>query len=119
VASKSAWRRGIGYATTAAIILAGAASCIKIYRADNWCPYPTNLGDLFTLSFLLDSKVRVRMVESPSVPEIPDGFSDVFLFNPTEEVRHRLEQKDKEYKIEPFRSEILWRVTKSYSAREK
>lgn len=54
-----------------------------------------DLGDLFSLSYLLEPKVRLLVqpqsilgntsstqTETPYLPEIPPGFSDVFLYKP-------------------------------------
>lgn len=56
-----------------------------------------NPDDLLSLSYLLDPKVKFQLIGGSAVPEIPDGFSDVFLYNPRQEVQAQLE---KQYKIE-------------------
>ena len=45
-----------------------------------------------TLSYLLEPKVRFQLVPKSDVPTIPDGFSDVFLYNPSESLRSGLER---------------------------
>jgi uncharacterized membrane protein len=47
------------------------------------------LGDCFTcrmlsLSYLLDPKVKLQLVLEPQVPKIPAGFSDIFVFSPSQ-----------------------------------
>jgi hypothetical protein len=45
---------------------------------------------LQTLSYLLDPKVQLQLVRESDIPKIPDGFSDVFLFQPSESLRSGL-----------------------------
>jgi uncharacterized membrane protein len=87
-------------------------------------------GDLLSLSYQVGSKVKLlvdprcriecvgyKAQDQPSLPKIPDGFSDVFLFKAGsyENWLNRLE-KDPAYKLEPVLSPakeiLLWRVKK-------
>jgi uncharacterized membrane protein len=52
-----------------------------------------NPGHMFVLSYLLEPKVRIRFVVEPSVPAIPEGVSDVFLFDPSPLLRQALEKQ--------------------------
>lgn len=70
-----------------------------------------NPGNVVSLSHLLDPKVRFRLVVKSKVPTIPDGFSDVFLFNPSESLRRGLEREEN-YKVEPIYKSELWRLRK-------
>jgi len=50
-------------------------------------------GDLITLqtlSYLLDPKVQFQLLKESEIAKIPDGFSDVFLFQPSESLRSGL-----------------------------
>jgi hypothetical protein len=91
-----------------------------------------DLGDLLSLSYHLDPKVRLlvrpqsilsnanlEFVESPYLPEIPKGFSDVFLykFRPRELWLNRLKQQQDYQLKEIFRGadnnglpELLWKI---------
>lgn len=61
---------------------------------------------LLCLSYLLEPKVQLGL----DIPKIPDGFSDVFLYDPAEAWRHKFE---KEYKIEPiYKRGGLWQLEK-------
>jgi uncharacterized membrane protein len=62
------------------------------------------VGSVLSLSYLLDPKVRLQLIAEPKIAKIPDGFSDVFLFEPSQALLHQIEPK---YKIEPIR--IYWR----------
>lgn len=54
-----------------------------------------NYGNVFSLSYLLEPKVRFLLVNSQKISKIPDGFTDVFLFNPSETWREKIEKKYK------------------------
>lgn len=53
----------------------------------------TIVGNLISLSYLLDPKVQLQLVVEPNIPKIPDGFSDVFLLLPTKEWRSEVEKQ--------------------------
>ncbi|MDF5736542.1 MULTISPECIES: glycosyltransferase family 39 protein [unclassified Nostoc] len=54
-----------------------------------------NYGNVFSLSYLLEPKVRFLLVNNQKIPKIPNGFTDVFLFNPSDTWRERIEKKYK------------------------
>jgi uncharacterized membrane protein len=43
--------------------------------------FQNNLGQLFSLSYKLDSNVKFQLLKSSSKFQIPAGFSDIFLYN--------------------------------------
>lgn len=69
----------------------------------------SNPRNVISLSYLLDSTVRFRLVIDSKVPTIPEGFSDVFLFNPSESLRRGFEREGS-YRIEPVYKSELWRL---------
>jgi uncharacterized membrane protein len=70
--------------------------------------YSLNIGDLMSLVHLLDQKVQMQLVIEPSLPNIPNSFSEVFLYNPSKEFRYQLERK---YKlVDVFQYSRLWRL---------
>lgn len=72
--------------------------------------YSLNIGDILSLSHLLNSNVRMMLVTEPNVPEIPHGFSNVFLYNPSKKLQSELEQK---FHLENvYKSGRLWRLEK-------
>jgi uncharacterized membrane protein len=70
----------------------------------------SNPGNIISLSYLLEPKVRFRLVTTANLPQIPDNFSDIFLFDgdSSKKWRSRLENEEN-YKLEPI-LEVLWRL---------
>ena len=52
-----------------------------------------NPAHVLSLSYLLDPKVRFQLVDQPKVFKISQGFSDVFLYKPSEKFRRALEEE--------------------------
>ncbi len=52
-----------------------------------------NYGNVFSLSYLLEPKVRFLLVNNQKIPQIPDVFVDVFLLNPSNTWREAIEKK--------------------------
>ena len=48
---------------------------------------------ILALSYLLNPKVQLQLVLEPNIPKISDGFSDVFLFSPSEALRLSIEKQ--------------------------
>jgi hypothetical protein len=64
-----------------------------------------------SLSYLLEPQTRFMLVNESAQPQIPDGFSEIFLFRPYEELIQALEKQN--YKIKPvYEKGKLWRVEK-------
>ena len=61
--------------------------------------YGINFGNIFSLSYLLNSKVRLQLInDNPQtdfsdVPKIPQNFSDIFLLNLPDSLRETIEQQ--------------------------
>lgn len=51
-----------------------------------------NIGDLMSLSHLLNEKVQLQLVIEPNMPQIPKGFSHIFLYNPSKAFQSKLER---------------------------
>lgn len=65
-----------------------------------------------SLSYELEPKVRLLLVDGTKLPDIIDGFSDIFLFRPSGELQSNLE-KDQKYKLQSIHSlGHLWRLQK-------
>lgn len=70
--------------------------------------YSLNIGDIMSLSHLLKSNVQMQLVTEPNLPKIPDGFSDVFLYNPSKQFKSNLE---KTFLLENiYKNGRLWRI---------
>lgn len=48
---------------------------------------------ILALSYLLSPKVKLQLVVAPNIPQIPDGFSDVFVFSPDRALRQGIEKQ--------------------------
>jgi uncharacterized membrane protein len=73
--------------------------------------YGANFGELLSMSYLLNPKVQLQLVSEPNIPKIPDGFSDIFVFNPSKTLKSGLES-NYNAKVEPIPpSELqLWKL---------
>jgi uncharacterized membrane protein len=75
--------------------------------------YHANFGELLSMSYLLNPKVQLQLVSEPNIPRIPQGFSDIFVFNPSPALKSGLE-RDYNSKVEPIepRDLQLWQLKK-------
>ena len=117
--------------TAIVLISSGILSCAISSQADTWwtkvgnystppiarvinkATQPLVISDtissnVLALSHLLHPKVRLQLVVKPNIPTIPDGFSDLFLFRPSKNMRTELE---KDYKLVPYRK-MLYKLEK-------
>ncbi|MEH2444538.1 MAG: glycosyltransferase family 39 protein [Nostoc sp.] len=80
-----------------------------------------NYGNVFSLSYLLEPKVRFLLVNNQKIPKIPDGFANVFLFNPSDTWRETIEKKYK-VKTDVVYSDnyySVWKLTKFSKSRRR
>lgn len=82
--------------------------------------YDSNASFLFGFSHMLDPKVQLQLVSDRTIPQIPSGFSDVFLYDPC--ASYGMEQQFKvllseldnrqHYKAQPVKTQpvLLWRL---------
>jgi uncharacterized membrane protein len=70
-----------------------------------------NPGELLSLSYLLAPKVRLQLVADKNIPKIPQGFSDIFVFNPSKSLKSGIEREYK-YNINPIEPSelLLWKL---------
>jgi uncharacterized membrane protein len=128
--SPSSWERRTGQALLTLLIGAGIVSCAISSHAEAWwnkaasrnipevariinrSSRPLVISDssglnpwnLISLSYRLYPEVRFRLAVDPKMLTIPEGFSEVFVFNPSESLRDRLERGERS-KIEPVYSD--------------
>jgi uncharacterized membrane protein len=127
--------RLVGHGLAAAVLLSGALSSLVISRSDTWWTKGVsyfnpevariinkserplvvssngeiNPGEVLSLSYLLKPKVRLLLADYGQIPEIPAGFSDVFLFHPGGELREGLSGR---YRLDPVHTGgHLWRLS--------
>ncbi|WP_445630003.1 glycosyltransferase family 39 protein [Nostoc sp. DSM 114167] len=80
-----------------------------------------NYGDVFSLSYLLEPKVRFLLVNNQKIPKIPDGFTDVFLLNPSKAWGKIIEKKYK-FKTDIVYSDnyySIWKFAKTRNLRRR
>lgn len=68
-------------------------------------------GRVLSFSYLLKPDVNLQLVVTPNIPKIPEGFSDLFLYRPSEGLRLGIE-KEQNFKIEKLYKDWLWKVGK-------
>ncbi|MBN3874230.1 glycosyltransferase family 39 protein [Nostoc sp. JL33] len=74
-----------------------------------------NYGNVFSLSYLLKPEVQFLLVNNQKIPKIPDGFADVFLFNPSDTWREKIEKKYKLQTDSVYSDKYysVWKLAKS------
>lgn len=115
------WRRGLAQSALVGLAVLGIASCVVSAQSETWwnkvlsfynpaiarivnqAPQPLlicatsdrlmRVGDVLSISRLLDPKVTLQLVVAPQVPRIRDGFSDVFLMVNSGKVRRAIAQQ--------------------------
>lgn len=63
------------------------------------------------LGYLVDPKVRFQIVDKNHLPEITNGFTDIFLFKPSDFLKAGIE-KVYNSKLQQI-NDLLWKITKS------
>ncbi|MEH1870055.1 glycosyltransferase family 39 protein [Nostoc sp.] len=85
------WNKGMSYGNPqVAQIINQTSSPLLVSDA-----LGNNYGNVFSLSYVLKPKVRFLLVNNQKIPNIPDGFADVFLLNPSDTWRETIEKKYK------------------------
>lgn len=101
---------------TALLLTLGVASCLTISQVESWWTKvvdpdnayvagiinqaerplvistnsPTNPASILSLSYLVEPRVKFQLVIDPNIPDIPAGFSDIFLFHPSGKLKEGL-----------------------------
>ncbi|MCU0537518.1 MAG: glycosyltransferase family 39 protein [Hydrococcus sp. Prado102] len=89
------WNKIHNYDTYAiARVINQGQNPLLIYRLSHRLKVGSLGNYIMPLAHLLEPKVRILvMMQKDSVPEIPDGFSDILFYKPNKEVREKLERK--------------------------
>ncbi|MEH2283367.1 MAG: glycosyltransferase family 39 protein [Nostoc sp.] len=140
-------RRGIWHIIMALVIICGLISFKVSFQAETWWnkgmnysnpqvaqiinqsnrpllisdALGNNYGNVFSLSYLLEPKVRFLLVNNQKIPKIPDGFTDVFLLNPSDTCLQTIEKKYK------FQTDVvysdnyysIWKLAKTRNLRRR
>ncbi|MEH1841618.1 MAG: glycosyltransferase family 39 protein [Nostoc sp.] len=111
------WNKGVSYGNPqVARIINQTSSPLLVSDA-----LGNNYGNIFSLSYLLETKVRFLLVNNQKIPIIPDGFANVFLFNPSDPWRETIEKKynlktDIVYSDQYY---SVWKLVKSPNLRQR
>lgn len=127
------WHNNLQIILSAILILMGILSCTTSSQSQIWwhnnpkenqnilltsgfvnqLPQPLVISDsslitIQTLGYQVEPKVRFILVESSNIPEIPNSFSDVFLFRSSDSLRTALEERYKTQTTKVYPS--LWKL---------
>jgi uncharacterized membrane protein len=109
------WNKGMNYGNpqVAQIINQSTNPLLISNSLDN------NYANVFSLSYLLESDVGFLLVNNQRVPKIPDGFTDVFLLNPSDIWRKKIEATYNYAGKVVYRDNnyLLWELVKMGSSR--
>jgi uncharacterized membrane protein len=139
VISLKIWQQKLWYLIMNTLIALGIFSCILSSQAEVWwnkysgiynlqvahivnqATHPLlissssggTVGNLLSLSYLLEPKVQMQLAVEPNQLRIKSGFSDVFLYSPSQSFRAEFEKEQKSklqavYRLREFRE--LWRL---------
>jgi uncharacterized membrane protein len=99
------WTKGINYNLgSVAKILNASPNALLVSHS-----FGINFGSLFALSYQTSPTVKYQLVDGwftpdyQNVPKIPQGFRDVYLFNPSDRFRQQIERQENK------KSELLFK----------
>ena len=82
----------------------------------NLDPGVQNIGNMLSLSYLVQPKVRFQLFVEPNTPKIPVTVGDVFLYNPSKTLRTDAEQQYKAKAQRVFQDKatnmVMWKLSK-------
>jgi uncharacterized membrane protein len=130
------WQQKFWRLVMTALFSAGIISCVVSSQAETWwnkyssyynpqvaqiinqATHPLVISSqkrvsrITSLSYELEPKVRVLLVDGTEIPNVGNGFSDIFLFRPSGELQIKLE-KEYKYKLQVVHKlGSLWRLQK-------
>ncbi|NEU74782.1 hypothetical protein PI95_020035 [Hassallia byssoidea VB512170] len=78
-----------------------------------------NYGNVFSLSYLLEPKVRFQLVKEQKTPKIYNQFTDIFFLNPANDFRQKIEKSNKSKLNVVYQDNYysLWKLAKSHILR--
>ena len=126
------WRTKLWGCAFGILILAGLGSCVLISQSQVWwkndptynyaqvsqqidrASQPLLISDagranLVALSYLLDPNVRLQLVLKGNIPKVATGFSDIFLYRPSDELLEGLKQQNYNIVVKD-RESNLWKI---------
>lgn len=139
--SGSLARRQIWQIITVLVITCGMISCGVSSQAETWWSkvisygnsqvatiinqasrpllisdsFDINYGNVFSLSYLLEPKVRFQLVKEQNIPKISNQFTDVFFLNPANNFRKQIETSYKSKLNVAYKDNFysLWKLAKT------
>lgn len=133
------WQQKLWQSVTILLLAGGIVSCAVSSQAETWWNKRTISYDevqiarvinqspkpllflgrkeshtVFTLGHLLEPKVRFQIVTQTSHLKVTEGFSNVFLYHPSQELKDELE-KEQHYKakiVYKGRKQNLWQIAR-------
>lgn len=137
--SPNNWQKKVWKLITVVLISGGILSCSISSQSEAWWNKRAKYPDLqpikivnsasnpllltpsvslsLVLNHALNSKVKIMLTNSPNIPKIPDGFSNVFIIEePSLFLKNELENKQN-YKMERIykgRKVDLWEIKKKF-----
>jgi uncharacterized membrane protein len=69
--------------------------------------YATNFADTIALSYRVNQQTKFLLVLTPDLPEIPQGFSNIYLFNPSDSFMNKFRAKYGADTIKAFKGTTL------------
>ncbi len=135
--STKVWQKKLWSLVAFMVVLSGIISCTISSQAQMWWnKFPENyqafpqianiisqgnkplvisdtsiIPSIQVLGHLLDPKVRLQIVEKNQLPEITNGFTDIFLFSPSDFLKAGIE-KMYNSKLQQINN-LIWKITKS------
>ncbi|WP_017319168.1 glycosyltransferase family 39 protein [Mastigocladopsis repens] len=104
------WNKGVSYGHPQVVKIINQASR-PLLISDS---FGINYGNVFSLSYLVEPKVRFLLMKDRNIPKIPKGFTDVFLLNPSRTLRQGIENKYKSKINRVYSNKYysLWKLAK-------
>jgi uncharacterized membrane protein len=62
----------------------------------------TNFGDAIALSHRVNDQTKFELITTPEMLTIPPGFSNIFLYNPADNLTNKLKAEYGDHSIKPF-----------------
>ncbi|MFN6570674.1 glycosyltransferase family 39 protein [Dendronalium sp. ChiSLP03b] len=139
--------RSMWYMIVALVIICGLVSCRVSYQAETWWSKGVsygnlqvakiinqaerpllisnsvgiNYGNVFSLSYLVQPKVRFQLVQNQSIPNIPNSFTDVFILNPAKRWHKQIATKYKSQINIVYKDSYysLWKLAQPRTSRQR
>jgi uncharacterized membrane protein len=132
-ASTQIWQKRLWQLLLVVIISGGVLSCAVSSQAQVWWNKPKvadnprltkminqaerplvisdrSLPTMLSLSYLLDPDVKLQLLAESKPSQMPNNFSDIFLFRPSDPMRKTIQQSRKIELVDQHGQ--LWRVVK-------